>query len=195
MASHSSARPSELAMPVASLAAMRNALVEAVGDDTAAYALRQAGYAAGDAFVRILAGPGTDGPGAVPADRFWADLARLFANRGWGQISFSRVHEGVGAIEAADWAEARPVVSENATGDEADAGAATGQPACHFTTGLLANVLGQAADSEIAVLEVECRARGDDRCRFLFGGSEAVYRVYDRIAEGERPDAVLAGLR
>jgi hypothetical protein len=52
------------------------------------------------------------------------------------------------------------------------------QPSCHFTTGVLANILGRAADGEVAVLEVECRSRGDQRCRFLFGGADAVYSVY-----------------
>ncbi len=46
------ARPQELALPVASLAALRRALAEAVGDDAAAVAFQQAGVAAGDAFFQ-----------------------------------------------------------------------------------------------------------------------------------------------
>src|SRR5690606_38226676 len=42
-------RPQELALPIASLAALRNALIDAVGEDAAAAALRAAGHAAGDA--------------------------------------------------------------------------------------------------------------------------------------------------
>jgi uncharacterized protein len=175
-------RPAELALPVASLAALRTSLVETVGPDAAAHALREAGYAAGDALFGMLAGPAAGDPGNVPAERFWADLSRLFGSRGWGQLSFRALHEGVGALEAADWVEARTDSS-------------TEQPSCHFSTGVLANILGRVADAEVAVLEVECRSRGDQRCRFLFGGADAVYRVYDQMSAGAPPDQAVAELR
>ena len=175
-------RPPELALPVASLDALRVALIDTVGADAAAHALRAAGYAAGDAFFGILAGPDADDPGAATADRFWRDLARLFASRGWGQLSFRRAHDGVGSLEATDWVEARMDASAE-------------QPSCHFTTGALANILGRTADGEVAVLEVECRSRGDQRCRFLFGSADAVYRLYDQIAAGTSADSAVAELR
>jgi predicted hydrocarbon binding protein len=176
-----SSRTPELALPVASLAAMRDSLVSSVGPEAAALALRQAGHSAGDALYRILSGGDPDSLPALPADRFWAQLTRMFSNRGWGQLTYSQVHSGVGSLEAANWAEART---------EANAG----QPSCHFTTGILANLLGQIAGAEVAVLETECRSRGDHRCRFLFGGADAVYAVYERIAAGDEPDAALARL-
>src|SRR5690606_41694649 len=46
----------ELALPVASLAALRRALNDEVGPDTAARVLQQAGYAAGAALFPLLAG-------------------------------------------------------------------------------------------------------------------------------------------
>jgi len=176
-----SSRTPELAIPVASLAALRDSLVSSVGPEAAALALRQAGHAAGDALHRILAGQDPRSLAALPADRFWAQLARLFSSRGWGQLSYSQVHSGVGSLETGDWAEARAEVD-------------TTQPSCHFTTGVLANLLGQIADAEVAVLEAECRSRGDQRCRFLFGGADAVFAVYERIAAGDEPDAALARL-
>jgi predicted hydrocarbon binding protein len=176
-----SQRTPELALPVASLSAMRDSLVSSVGPEAAALALRQAGHAAGDALYRILSGGDTADAASLSAERFWAQLARLFSSRGWGQLTYSQVHSGVGSLEAANWAEAR-----------IDAGA--GQPSCHFTTGVLANLLGQIADAEVAVLEAECRSRGDHRCRFLFGGADAVFAVYERIAAGDEPDAALARL-
>jgi predicted hydrocarbon binding protein len=176
-----SSRTPELALPVASLAAIRDSLVSSVGPEAAALALRQAGHAAGDALHRILSGGDPASLSSLPADRFWAQLARLFSSRGWGQLTYSQVHSGVGSLEAADWAEAR--VDANA-----------GQPSCHFTTGVLANLLGQIADAEVAVLEAECKSRGDQRCRFLFGGADAVYAVYERLAAGDEPDAALARL-
>lgn len=175
-------RVPELALPVASLAALRDALVVAVGTESAAQALRQAGFAAGDALFRILAVDDPNELADLPASTFWSRLARLFAARGWGQLSYHEVHPGVGALDASNWVEAVP---EN--------GAA--QPSCHFTTGVLANLLGRVVGSEVAVLEVECRSRGEPRCRFLFGGAVAVYALYDRIAAGEAADAALARLR
>jgi bacteriochlorophyll 4-vinyl reductase len=178
---HHTSRTPELAIPVASLAALRDALVVAVGTETAAQALRQAGFAAGDALFRVLS---ADNPGELaelPAPLFWNRLTRLFSARGWGHLAYTEVHTGVGALETGDWVEATP---EN--------GAA--QPSCHFTTGALANLLGRVAGSEVAVLEVECRSRGEGRCRFLFGGAVAVYALYDRIAAGDPADAALAHL-
>lgn len=176
-----STRTPELALPVASLAALRDSLISSVGPEAAALALRQAGHAAGDALHRILSGGDPTSLSALPADRFWSQLSRLFSSRGWGQLTYSQVHSGVGSLEATNWAEAR-------------ADASAGQPSCHFTTGILANLLGQIADAEVAVLEAECRSRGDHRCRFLFGGADAVFAVYERIAAGDEPDAALARL-
>jgi predicted hydrocarbon binding protein len=174
-------RTPELALPVASLAALRDSLVSSVGPEAAALALRQAGHAAGDALYRILSAGDSESLIAMPAERFWAQLARLFSSRGWGQLAYTQVHPGVGSLDSSDWAEVR--------GD-----GAAGQPSCHFTTGVLANLLGQLADAEVAVLEAECRSRGDQRCRFLFGGADAVYAVYERMAAGDAPDAALARL-
>lgn len=174
-------RPSELALPVPALAALRSALAEVVGTEAAAHALRQAGYAAGGALHDILAGD-TSASGGLPAERFWARVARLFASRGWGHLRHSEVHEGVGALDATDWVEART-----------DAAAA--QPSCHFSTGVIASLLGRAADADVAVLEVECRSRGDARCRFLFGGEPALQAVYQRLADGAAPEAALTQLR
>src|SRR5690606_23231642 len=139
-----SSRTPELALPVASLAAMRDSLVSSVGPEAAALALRQAGHAAGDALHRILSGGNPGFLTSLPAEKFWAQLTRLFSSRGWGQLIYTQVHPGVGSLEATDWAEVR-------------ADGSAGQPSCHFTTGVLANLLGQIADAEVAVLEAECR--------------------------------------
>jgi predicted hydrocarbon binding protein len=175
MATHT--RTPELAMPAAALTELRNALVSSVGAEAAADALRAAGHAAGEAFNATLSEGGATAE--LSAERFWARLASLFSARGWGQLRYSEAHPGVGSLEAFDWAESQP-------DDAAE------QPSCHFTTGALANVLGKAAGADVAVMEVECRGRGDDRCRFLFGGSEAVYAVYEHLASGEAPDSAIA---
>lgn len=186
------ARPAELALPVASLAALRRALVEAVGADGAAQALRVAGHAAGDALFQALSRP----PGASPASgeagsaasprelgetAFWARFSELFASRGWGTLSREAIHPGVGELRSSDWVEADPST-------------AAVRPACFFSTGLLANLLGQVAGEEVAVMEVECRSQGDLQCRFLFGGAPALDELFRRMESGEDLAGSLATL-
>jgi hypothetical protein len=59
---------------------------------------------------------------------------------------------------------------------------------------VLANLLGQVADADVAVLEVECRSRGDAHCRFLYGSPDALDAVYSRVAAGEEPGYAIAQL-
>jgi hypothetical protein len=180
-------RPPELAIPVASLAALRSALADEVGSDAAARALAAAGQAAGDSlFSQLVAAGGDSENGAasladVSETAFWRRLSQLFSSRGWGTLSHSPAHEGVGALDAPDWV-------------EADAEAHTNRPSCFFTTGVLANLLGNAAGAPISVLEVECRSRGDGRCRFLFGSTSAMDAVYERVGAGNSADAALGEL-
>lgn len=172
-------RPQEIALPAAALVALRESLIAEAGAEASANALRAAGYAAGDAFFRVLTAESTDDPAESPADQFWTRLSRLFASRAWGQLTYAELHPGVGSLTAGQWAEA---------GGESSAD----QPCCHITTGLLANLLGNIAGADVAVLEVECRGRGDQRCRFLFGGADAVYAVYERLNAGDRADEAVA---
>jgi hypothetical protein len=170
------------------MAALRRSLSSTVGADSAAHALRSAGNVAGDAFFRLL----THVPGAQPSDGsaeradlsedvFWRRLSQLFEVRGWGRLTNERVHPGVAALDAHDWVESDPDT-------------AAGRPSCHFSTGLLANVLGQAAGDEVAVLEVECRSCGDDRCRFLYGSPAALERLYGDVHAGSDAAAALEAL-
>ena len=175
----SGTRAPELAIPVASLSALRLALTVEVGPDAAARALRAAGHAAGDAWYPRLQGNEDDG--GVPESRFWRRLTQLFSSHGWGTLTHHAVHPGVGALDAGDWVEAQPEAGE-------------ARPSCFFTTGLLANLLGHAAGSDVAVMEVECRSQGDARCRFLFGSADALNALYARVATGDAVDAALSEL-
>jgi predicted hydrocarbon binding protein len=179
-------RPAELALPVASLAAIRHSLTEAVGADEAARALRAAGHAAGDAVYAALTQPfGADpGNGREPAElqasAFWRRISQLFSTRGWGALNHSAVHDGVASLDSTNWVEAEP--------------GTTSRPTCHFTTGLLANLLGQAAGADVAVLEVECRSQGDQQCRFVFGAPETIDAMYERIRTGASVSDSIAAL-
>jgi predicted hydrocarbon binding protein len=173
----SGTRAPELAIPVASLSALRHALTSEVGPDAAATALRAAGHAAGDAWYPQLSADESE----VSEQAFWRRLNQLFTSRGWGSLMHSPVHPGVGALDAADWVEAQPEAGE-------------ARPSCFFTTGLLANLLGNAASSDVAVMEVECRSAGAGRCRFLFGSADALNALYARVATGDAVDAALSEL-
>lgn len=174
----------ELALPVPSLLALRDALEAEVGGDAAARVLRHAGHAAGEALYPLLTANGGEDqtePAELPEEEFWRRVADLFAARGWGRLHFEAIHPGMGALESGDWVEA-----------DADGGRL--RPSCHFTTGLLANLLGRAADGPVGVLEVECRSRGDLRCRFAFGGQDALEAVYGALTQGHDLDQALATL-
>jgi len=175
-------RSQELALPAAAFTALRQTLMAELGPQRAAEVLRQAGHAAGDALFRAFAQPRTTANLAeLQASEFWRRLTQLFATRGWGTLMPAQAHPGVGALESVDWGEADPTSGAQ-------------RPSCFFSTGLLANLLGQVVDSDVAVLEVECRSRGDQRCRFLFGGPAALNEVYQRVAAGEQPDHAVAQL-
>lgn len=176
-------RQPELAIPVASLAALRQALAQETGAETAAHALAAAGHAAGHALFTQLAAS-ADGEASVDGmsePAFWRRLSHLFSSRGWGTLSHSDAHPGVGALASADWVEADPEHPAS-------------RPSCFFTTGMLANLLGNAARAPVAVLEVECRCSGASRCRFLFGSPETMQAVYDRVGAGTTADTALAEL-
>jgi len=176
------ARSQELALPAAAFTALRHTLIAEVGAQRAAAVLRQAGHAAGDALFRALAqSRGATDLAGLEASEFWKRLTQLFATRGWGSLQHATPHPGVGALESADWGEADP-------------GSGARRPSCFFSTGLLANLLGQVADADVAVLEVECRSRGDQHCRFLYGSPDALDAVYSRVAAGEEPEYAVAQL-
>jgi len=176
------ARAPELALPVPSLAAMRAALEAECGPDAAARALRAAGFAAGNALYAALSSNEGQPLDEMNADLFWKRLVLLFSNRGWGTFSLSQLHPGIGALDSSNWVEAVP-----------ESGAE--RPSCHFSTGLLANLLGSAAGAEVAVLELECRSKGDGRCRFAFGAPEIMGAVYQYMLDGADAEQSIAALR
>src|SRR5690606_8245631 len=96
-------RPQELALPVASLAALRNTLIDTVGEDDAAAALRAAGHGAGDGFHTLLVAPAGE---AAPAERFGQGRPQRFQSRGWGVLRHGDAGPGVGALSSHNGVEA-----------------------------------------------------------------------------------------
>ncbi|MBV9773633.1 MAG: hypothetical protein JO040_06765 [Gemmatimonadetes bacterium] len=173
-------------LPAPFLPAMLRALAHGRSPMDAATLLRQMGYETGEAFHAALeewlAGRGPAGSSdSLGADEFWDAFAGFWAENGWGTVRHVQLHPGIGALDCTDWIEAQ-------------AAAEAGQSGCHLTTGIFADLLGRIAGGDVAVMEVECASAGGERCRFLFGGTEALGGVYTGMTEGLSYDQALAHL-
>lgn len=167
------ARNALVAVTHDSLVTLRTALFRDVGA-TAAAVLQEAGYAGGapmfDAFRDWLAARSLPAPESLPAGEFAAHATDFFRQAGWGSIELNSL-ESVATIDSVDWSESDP----NTPLDF---------PGCYFTAGVFADFFGRVAGSPVAVMEVECRSMGNDRCRFLLGTAETLQRVYDEMGQG-----------
>jgi predicted hydrocarbon binding protein len=109
-------------------------------------------------------------PDQIGAERFPTELARFFADLGWGSLTFGTMGT-VATLDSSDWAEGNPAHPMEF-------------PACYFTAGLLTELFMRLSDVPVSALEVECRSAGAERCRFLVGSSETIQRVYDGLSAG-----------
>jgi hypothetical protein len=57
---------------------------------------------------------------------------------------------------------------------------------------MLADFLGRLSDETIAVMEVECRSKGDARCRFLSATPDVLEKVYNEMTQGRSYEEALA---
>ena len=154
---------------------LRAALERDTGLQAASY-LQEAGFAGGEELHTefaewLLATRGVEGPADLDAQYLSEVLSQFFSELGWGALTVTPLGSAVLALDSAEWAEA----SEEARGEF---------PSCHLTCGLLADFFGRLSDGLVAVMEVECRSRGDARCRFLAGAPETLSALYDRMAQG-----------
>jgi predicted hydrocarbon binding protein len=176
----SPSRPT-VAIPPELLIHLRRSLRKEVGPLAATHVLQDAGFATGEAIYNEFSTEAGVDPTDLTQDEFWSVLGEYFRARGWGRLEADRVHSGLGRIHAFDWAESR--------GDGQDE-----QPGCHFSSGMFAYILSQAAGAAIAVLEVRCRSQGDDRCTFLYGSEAAVHEMYGLLLEGTSLENALVQL-
>jgi predicted hydrocarbon binding protein len=154
---------------------LRAALERDTGLQAASY-LQEAGFAGGaelyGQFAEWLrADRGVERPADLDAEFLSTALSEFFAELGWGSLTAQALGPAVLALDSTEWAEA----VDEGRGEF---------PSCHLTCGLLADFLGRLADGLVAVMEVECRSRGDGRCRFLAGAPETLSTLYDRMAQG-----------
>jgi predicted hydrocarbon binding protein len=170
-----------LAITRDSLTALRAALMRDTGATAAGY-LQEAGYAGGqalfDAFRRWLAARGKSAPESLSVDAFQREATEFFRHGGWGSLALGALDDAVATLDSDDWGEADP-------------GAGAELPSCHVSSGMFADFFGRLADAPLAVMEVECRSRGDERCRFLLGSTEVMQRVYESMAGGEEYGAAV----
>jgi predicted hydrocarbon binding protein len=154
---------------------LRTTLERDAGLQAAGY-LQEAGFAGGealaDAFRAWLSDRyGIEEPRDLDAGHFGTTLSQFLSELGWGSVTIGPIGDAALAIDSTDWAEAQ----DDPSGE---------YPSCHLSCGLLADFLGRISDGSVAVMEVECRSRGDARCRFLAGSPETLAALYDRMAQG-----------
>ena len=85
------------------------------------------------------------------------------------------LHDSVLTLDSPNWAESDPA-------------SAMQFPGCYLSAGLLADFFGRVAGAQLAVMEVECRSMGSERCRFLLGSAETMQHIYDAMAQGVNYD-------
>lgn len=138
--------------------------------------LQEAGYAAGEGMHRAFTA--ANNPAELDADLLGETLSEFFKSGGWGGVSITPVGTGALAIDSTDWAEAEPGTAQT--------------PMCFFSAGMLADFLGRISEETIAVMEVECRSKGDGRCRFLSATPEVLEKVYNEMTAGRSYEDALA---
>ena len=171
----------EIAIPASVFTTLRTELAKECGALATIHALHAAGYAAGvDAVAGFTEGL-QDGPASMAGEAFWPRVSSFFARRGWGTLSHDAPSDAVGMLTSPDWVEATP--------DQVDE-----EGSCSFTSGFLSGFLSTVAGGPVAVLEVDCRTRGDDMCSYAFGSESAVHELYGRLLDGADLDGALADL-
>jgi predicted hydrocarbon binding protein len=161
----------EIAVPVTVFTVLRRELEKEAGTLPAVKSLHHAGYEVGTEAAVGFAGGDGDRATELSRTAFWHRMERFFRSKGWGSVQHEDAHPGVGILTSSDWVES--------ASQEIDP-----EGTCSFSTGFLAGLLSAITDRPIAVLEVTCRTRGDDACRFAFGSEVVVHELYGRMLEG-----------
>ncbi len=137
--------------------------------------LREIGFAAGEAcfegFVSSVAERyGVETPQALDARYLSEAIGGYLREEGWGTAALETLAPGLVALDSADWTLAG---TRNAA-----------TPSCHFSAGMLSDFFTRLGGYPAAVMEVECRSRGDARCRFLVGSADVLTWIYEGMVAG-----------
>jgi hypothetical protein len=117
----------------------------------------------------LLSSPPPPAASLAAAD-FPIRASEFFHDAGWGSIQIGEL-ASVATIDSGDWAEGDPSYPLDF-------------PGCYYTAGAFDDFFGRVAGEPVAVMEVECRSMGGERCRFLVGSGETLQRVYDSMSQG-----------
>lgn len=150
--------------------------------DQAITILQEAGYAAGPdlyaTFSAWLPGrAGVDRPEDIDAAAFADVLSEFFTAHGWGPVAAAPIGRAL-ALDSTDWAEADPGTAQI--------------PMCFLSAGMLADFIGRVSGETVAAMEVECRSKGDERCRFLTAHPDVLQQVYEQMTQGKGYEEALA---
>jgi hypothetical protein len=174
-----------VALPRAVLSTLRAALLRDLGPN-AAGPLQEAGYAGGEvlyeSFQRWLQAREGSAPGELAVPRFEERATEYFRDAGWGSLAVGTIGDAVVTLDSTDWWE-----------DDPAAGAAASE--AFITIGVFASFFSRLADERLAVLQVESRAGGAPRSRFLLGNAEVMDYVYEQLGRGAEYEEAVAGVR
>jgi len=156
---------------IPTLRELRGVVLRSGDAHSAVGALRDAGYAGGeavyDAFEQWLDENGDAGPGDLSLEEFAERVGSYFRNAGWGEITFSSDEsEGIAMLDI-DGCWESSEAGEEAIG-------------CHVTTGLLAAFFGKVAGYPVSVMETDCSENG--RCKFILGNAEVMQHRWESIS-------------
>ena len=175
MSAPTTAPPRTLLLSQRSIQHLRRVLERDAGLQAATW-LQEAGFAGGEALYEAYAewlseNYNVGRPASLDVRHLGETLSRFFQEFGWGSFRVTPITPAVIAADSPDWWEADP-----------EQGAE--YPSCHLSTGVLAEMLSRISGTPLGVMEVECRSRGETRCRFLAGAPETLQILYSRMAEG-----------
>lgn len=133
------------------------------------FALRDAGYAGGDAlyaaFEAYVRERDLVSPHQLDVSHFFRRAGEFWTRCGWGQTSFNSEGDAFCAVVIDGcW--------------EADSEQQPDPRGCHLTVGVLGAFLGKFADYPLSVLEVDGPATESGQCRFLAGSAEMIGQYY-----------------
>ena len=154
---------------------LRISLEKGTGVQSATY-LQEAGFASGEGVYNAFAEWAAatyfvEKPSDLDVQFLGEAMSGFFQECGWGTLVPDQMVTAVMCLDSSDWSEAAP---------ESEAQ----YPSCHFSCGMLADFMGRLSGGLMGVMEVECRSRGDERCRFLAGSPETLHSIYERMNQG-----------
>lgn len=154
------------------LLALRAAMLTRPDLDTV-FALRDAGYAGGDAlyaaFEAYVREKDLVSPQQLDVSHFFQRAGEFWTRCGWGQTSFDAEGDAFCAVVIDGCWEANSAQQPDPQPDPRG---------CHLTVGVLGAFLGKFADYPLSVLEVDGPATGNGQCRFLAGSAEMIGQYY-----------------